>query len=67
MLAQIYARARPGQEDAMPPPASDSRAPRRAALALIGLVTADRLLLSDPACAAVLAETAARHVAPRSG
>jgi 16S rRNA (cytosine967-C5)-methyltransferase len=39
----------------MPPPASDSRAPRRAALALIGLVTADRLLLSDPACTAVLA------------
>jgi 16S rRNA (cytosine967-C5)-methyltransferase len=32
----------------------DSRGPRRAALALIGLVATDRLLLSDPACTAVL-------------
>jgi 16S rRNA (cytosine967-C5)-methyltransferase len=37
------------------PPHSDSRAPRRAALALIARVTQDRLLLSDPACASILA------------
>jgi 16S rRNA (cytosine967-C5)-methyltransferase len=33
---------------------ADSRAPRRAALALLGLVTDDHRLLSDPACASVL-------------
>ncbi len=43
----------------MPPPAPrlsapDGRAPRRAALALIGLVTGRRLLLSDPSCTALL-------------
>ncbi len=46
------------------PSSRDSRAPRRAALRLIGLVTAGHHLLSDPECAAVLAplppETRAR-------
>lgn len=44
--------------------ATDSRTPRRAALALLRLVTSDRLLLSDPGCTAVLSplppETRAR-------
>jgi 16S rRNA (cytosine967-C5)-methyltransferase len=51
----------------MPPPAPslhDSRAPRRAAIALVLAVTRDGALLSDPACAAILAplppETRAR-------
>lgn len=47
----------------MPPPAnppsgSDSRAPRRAAIALLRIVGTDRLLLSDPACTALLAPLA---------
>jgi 16S rRNA (cytosine967-C5)-methyltransferase len=37
------------------PPSAESLVPRRAALALIGLVTGEGLLLSDAACTAVLA------------
>ena len=40
------------------PPHPDSRAPRRAALALVARVTQDHALLSDPACAAILAPLA---------
>ncbi len=45
------------QQPAAPSP-RDSRAPRRAALRLIGLVTLDHHLLSDPECAAALASLA---------
>jgi 16S rRNA (cytosine967-C5)-methyltransferase len=58
VLGEIYVRALAGQEDAMSPVSPDSRAPRRAALALLGLVLVEGRQLSDPDCTAVLAPLA---------